>query len=125
MNRTFWLRKAFKFVFFAALFVAVAGFVTQSLWNWLVPSLFHGPLISFSQTLGLLVLSRILFGGFGRGRGTWAQKRRQWKQHLAKEVETLSPEEREKFRQQMQNRCAQWGRRTGAPQAAPSFTQPA
>jgi hypothetical protein len=121
MNRSFWLKKALKFVFFAALFVAVAVFVTQSLWNWLVPSLFHGPLISFSQTLGLLVLSRILFGGLGRGRSNWAQKRRQWKQQLTNEVATLSPEEREKFRQQMQNRCANWGRRA-APEAAPSMS---
>ncbi|MBJ6142069.1 hypothetical protein [Hymenobacter sp. BT559] len=123
MNRTFWLKKAFKFVFFAALFIAVAGFVTQSLWNWLVPSLFHGPLISFEQTLGLLVLSRILFGGFGRGRGSWAQKRRQWKQEIAREVSNLSPEERENFRQQMQNRCAQWGRRTGAHSMRNAFNE--
>jgi len=123
MNRTFWLKKAFKFVFFAALFVAVAGFVTQSLWNWLVPSLFHGPVISFEQTLGLLVLSRILFGGFGRGRGSWAQKRRQWKQEIAREVSNLSPEERENFRQQMQNRCAQWGRRAGATSMSNAFQE--
>jgi len=114
MNRTFWLKKAVKFVFFAALFIAVAGFATQSLWNWLVPELFHGPAITFGQTLGLLLLSRILFGGFGRGRGSWAQKRRQWKQEIAREVSNLSPEERENFRQQMQNRCAQWGRRASA-----------
>ena len=123
MNRTFWLKKAFKFVFFAALFIAVAGFVTQSLWNWLVPSLFHGPVISFEQTLGLLVLSRILFGGFGRGRGSWAQKRRQWKQEIAREVSNLSPEERENFRQQMQNRCAQWGRRAGATSMSNAFQE--
>ena len=123
MNRTFWLKKAFKFVFFAALFVAVAGFVTQSLWNWLVPSLFHGPVISFEQTLGLLVLSRILFGGFGRGRGSWAQKRRQWKQEIAREVSNLSPEERANFRQQMQNRCAQWGRRAGATSMSNAFQE--
>jgi hypothetical protein len=124
MNRTFWLKKAVKFVFFATLFVAVAVLVTQNLWNWLVPSLFHGPLISFGQTLGLLVLSRILFGGFGRGGSGWAQKRRQWKQQIASEVATLSPEEREKFRQQMQNRCANWGRRA-APEATTSAAQPA
>lgn len=125
MNRTFWLKKAVKFVFFAALFVTVAVFVTQSLWNWLVPALFHGPLISFGQTLGLLVLSRILFGGFGRGRGgSWVQKRRQWKQHFESKMAHLSPEEREKFRQQMQRRCAPWGRRTAEP-AACSAAQPA
>ena len=121
MNRTFWLKKAVKFVFFAALFVTVAVFATQSLWNWLVPSLFHGPILNFGQTLGLLVLSRILFGGFGRGGSNWAQKRRQWKQQLESKVAHLSPEEREKFRQQMQNRCANWGRRT-APEPAASMS---
>ncbi len=124
MNRSFWLKKAVKFVFFAALFVTVAVFATQSLWNWLVPTLFHGPLISFGQTLGLLVLSRILFGGFGRGGSGWAQKRRQWKQHLENKVAHLSPEEREKFRQQMQNRCANWGRRATEP-GTTSTAQPA
>lgn len=125
MNRTFWLKKAVKFVFFAALFVVAAVLLTQSLWNWLVPSLFHGPVIGFGQTLGLLGLSRILFGGFGRGQSTWAQKRRQWRQHLEGKVAHLSPEEREKFRQQMQTRCAgAWGR-PAAPGTPTSAAQPA
>jgi hypothetical protein len=126
MNRTFWLKKAVKFIFFASLFVVAAVLLTQNLWNWLVPSLFHGPAIDFAQTLGLLVLSRILFGGFGRGGSGWAQKRRQWKQHLESKVAHLSPEEREKFRQQMQNRCAgAWGRRPATPEATTSTAQPA
>lgn len=117
MDRTFWLRKAVKFVFFGALFVALLGYVTMSLWNHLMPYLFHLPALDFWQALGLLVLSRLLFGGFGRGRGgSWAQKRRQWKQHWESKMTTLSPEEREKFRQQMQRRCAPWGRR--APETA-------
>jgi hypothetical protein len=117
MNRTFWLKKAVKFVFFAALFVAAAGFATQALWNWLVPSIFHGPRLDFWQTLGILVLSRILTGGFSRGGRGWAQKRRQWRQHLENKVAHLSPEEREKFRVQMQRRCASWGRRTASSEA--------
>ena len=116
--KSFWLTKAVKFVFFAALFIGLAVLVTQSLWNWLVPSLFHGPLLSFGQTLGLLVLSRILLGGFGRGGAGWAQRRRQWRQHFEGKIAQLSPEEREKFRQQMQRRCAAWGRRAAAPEAA-------
>ncbi len=120
MNRTFWLKKAVKFVFFGTLFVAAAGFGTQALWNWLVPSIFHGPILSFWQTLGLLLLSRILTGGFGRGGHGWVQKRRQWRQHLENRVAHLSPEEREKFRQQMQRRCASWGRRATPPYEAPA-----
>ncbi|MDJ0364511.1 hypothetical protein QMK33_05055 [Hymenobacter sp. H14-R3] len=111
MNRSFWLKKAAKFVFFAALFVVVAVFATMSLWNWLMPMIFHLPALNFWQTLGLVVLSRILTGGFGRGgqggRSRWAA----WKRQTQERLEAFSPAEREKFRQQMRNRCAgSWGR---------------
>lgn len=46
---------------------AVIGFtfVVMWLWNWLVPELFNGPVIAYWQTMGLLVLSKILFSGIG------------------------------------------------------------
>src|SRR2546429_1443972 len=50
----------------------------MSLWNWLVPSLFHGPAVRYWQAVGLLLLSRILFGGV-RGRGGW---RGHWRQRM-------------------------------------------
>jgi len=54
-----------------AVFVAIGGFIVMSLWNALVPPLFHGPALTFWQALGLLLLSRILFGNFGMsGRGS-------------------------------------------------------
>ncbi|WP_198172933.1 hypothetical protein [Hymenobacter ginkgonis] len=118
MNRSFWLKKAVKFVFFAALFVAVAGYVTMNLWNYLMPFIFHLPALTFWQALGLLLLSRLLFGGFGRGgRSNWGARSRAWKQQIDQKMATFSPEEREKFRQQMRSRCAgSWGRRpTEAP----------
>lgn len=48
---------------------AVFGFtfVVMWLWNWLVPELFNGPVLGYWQTLGLLVLSKILFSGIGGG----------------------------------------------------------
>jgi hypothetical protein len=48
-------------------FAAVFGLVVMSLWNWLMPTLFGWHVISYWQALGLLILSKILFGGF-RGR---------------------------------------------------------
>jgi hypothetical protein len=114
MKRSFWLLRGLKFIFFAALFVVAAGFLTMSLWNWLVPVLFQGPAINFWQTLGLLLLSRILFGGWGRGgRGrAWARRRNMWKQQLETRMAGLTPEEQEKFRQKMQGACGHsWMRR--------------
>jgi hypothetical protein len=85
------MRKLWIFLPLAILAVAVAGFVVMNLWNWLIPALFAGRTITFWQALGVLVLSRLLFSGFGshrgfgrhRGFGGW---------------ERMSPEEREKFR---------------------------
>ena len=113
MDRKFWLLRGLRFIFFAALFVLAAVLATQALWNWLMPDLFRLPTIGLAQTLGLLMLSRILFGGFRGGRpGGWARKRREWQQRMAGRMENLSPDAREKFRQQMQNRCGLgWGSR--------------
>ena len=61
-----WFLKGLKFAFFAVLFLTVATFVVMRLWNWLVPAVFGWHLINFWQALGILVLSKILFGGFHR-----------------------------------------------------------
>jgi hypothetical protein len=46
-------------------FIAVFSFAVMLLWNWLLPSVAGLPEITFLQALGLLALSRILFGGLG------------------------------------------------------------
>jgi nitrate reductase NapE component len=57
-----------KYVLWGILGVAAIagfGFVIMWLWNWLVPELFSGPVINYWQTVGLLILSKILFSGIG------------------------------------------------------------
>lgn len=90
------------------LFIALGGFIVQLLWNSLLPPLFGLPAVTFWQALGLLVLCRILFGGFrmhssGRPgiRGRMALRRR-----LFERWERMSPEERERFRQGMRGHGA-------------------
>ena len=63
------------------IFIALGGVVVQLLWNWLVPSLFGLRQLTLWEALGLLTLSRILFGGFGRGGGSHAgprHRRHEW-----------------------------------------------
>lgn len=49
--------------------IVTLGWVVMVLWNWLLPALFVGVReIGYVQALGVLVLSKILFGGF-RGHG--------------------------------------------------------
>ncbi|MDR1865187.1 MAG: hypothetical protein LBR08_06405 [Bacteroidales bacterium] len=45
--------------------VAVFSAAVMFLWNMLVPDIFGLAVINFWQALGLLVLSRLLLGGFG------------------------------------------------------------
>ena len=52
-----------------AIVVFVFGGIVMLLWNWLLPTLFGAPEINLWQGFGLLVLCRMLFGGFGGGGG--------------------------------------------------------
>jgi hypothetical protein len=91
--------KCGRFVLLAIVGVAVAGWVVMALWNWLAPDLFGWKTIGYWQALGLLVLSKILFGGFrghcGRGHchGEAAAK-----------LAEMSPEERERFKTGLRSR---------------------
>lgn len=51
----------------ALVFLAVITFILMHLWNALLPAIFGITSITYWQALGLFILSKILFGGFGRG----------------------------------------------------------
>ena len=97
--------RGLKFVLFAAMFVTVCGFVVMSLWNWLMPALFGWHLINFWQAVGVLVLSKILFGGFRGHPG----RHLYWRRRMLERWEQMSPDEREKFRHGMRGRCGPFG----------------
>ena len=59
-------------------FLALGSLVLMLLWNALIPVIFGLKAISFLQAVGLLVLSKILFGGFGRRPSTFFSRRRHW-----------------------------------------------
>lgn len=108
-------RWIFKMVIGGAVIVAAITAVLMWLWNMLIPVLFHGPIITFWQALGLLVLSKILFkGGPGwRGRGGW--RNRHWRERWEK----MTPEEREQMKAQWKQRCSMWkSRRTSTDASA-------
>ena len=91
---------------FAVVVTLLLGFVVKGLWNWLTPTLFGWHLITFWQAIGILILSKILFGGF-RGRGGM-----HWRHRMGERWEKMSPEEREKFRSGMRGRCGDRGWKT-------------
>jgi hypothetical protein len=99
--KRYWILRALKITLFIALAVLAFSFVVMSLWNWLMPPVFGWRAIGFWQALGLLVLSRILFGGW-RGRAGGGMH---WRRRMAERWEQMTPEEREKFREGMRGRC--------------------
>ncbi|MGA7557949.1 MAG: hypothetical protein WCF61_02995 [Terriglobales bacterium] len=102
-----------KFAVFAVLFITLFGYVVMRLWNWLMPVLFGWHAIGFWQAVGILVLSKILFGGFrGRPGG-----RMHWRGRMMERWEQMTPEEREKFRESMRGRCGSFGQPAAAPKA--------
>jgi hypothetical protein len=99
MRRNRWLRVV-GFVLLAALFVGAVGALVMLLWNWLLPPLVGARAIGFWQAVGLLVLSRILFGGLRRGGWHWG-----WRRRMRERWARMTPEERERFREGMRSRC--------------------
>lgn len=89
--KTRWGRRAL----FGLVAIGVLGSLVMLLWNAILPALFTGVRpIGYLQALGLLVLSRILFGGFRGGPGGWHRHRHgghggPWN--------ALSPQERARF----------------------------
>lgn len=83
-------------------FVALFGELVMHLWNWLLPPLFGWHAIGFWQALGLLILCRILFGGFG---GHGRDRRGRWRRKDFERWEQMTPEEREILRQSLRRRC--------------------
>ena len=88
--------RVLKFLPIAILFVALFGLIVMTLWNWLMPALFGLKVVTFWQAVGLVILSKILFGGFRGGPGG-----RHWRHRMMERWEQMTPEEREKFRQGM------------------------
>ncbi len=71
---------------FILFFIALGSAVVMLLWNSLLPEIFGVKAITYWQAAGVLVLSKILFGGIGRGHRHF-YGHHQWKRHGEMEPE--------------------------------------
>ena len=84
-----------KILVVALLAIPLIGFIVMSLWNALLPQIFGLPAIGFWQALGLLILSKILFGSFAGGAHHHHHRR------MHERWAAMSDEEREKLKRAM------------------------
>ena len=104
-----WIKKGIMFLFIFIAAVLVFGLVVMSLWNAILPAVIGVKTITFIQALGILVLSKILFGGFGGGR-RW-RGGPAWKEKMKQRWDNMTPEEREKFKGGWKTRCGDFANR--------------
>ncbi|SNR26229.1 hypothetical protein SAMN04488009_0474 [Maribacter sedimenticola] len=83
----FYVYKTFKIFFYILLGIGIAflvGYIFMRLWNWLMPYLFGLPEVDYWMALGILLLSKIIFG-FGGGNGSGNSKKKKKKDGFKKD----------------------------------------
>lgn len=94
-------KKPLLFLLIPLMFLLVTAIVMW-LWNLLLPEILGVKSISFWQAMGILVLSKILFGGLKCGGGKFGGFKRH---HLEQKMQGMSPEEKDKFKEIFRKRC--------------------
>jgi hypothetical protein len=109
--KRFWFKRIFMFVIFFIAAVLLFGTIVMGLWNAILPAVIGVKTITFIQALGILLLSKILFGGFGRRGGWHGGRHNAWRNKLQEKMANMTPEEREKFKAEWKSRCGggRWG----------------
>ncbi|HEX2683685.1 MAG TPA: hypothetical protein VHL77_07125 [Ferruginibacter sp.] len=116
------IKKGMLFVpiFIGGLFLFT--WIIMLLWNGILPDVVTGIKdISFFQAMGILVLSKILFG-FNKGWGGGSRYHRR-KQLMEEKLQRMTPEEREQFKAEWKHRCGGRWRRFEKPETGITTTE--
>jgi len=94
-----------KMIFMPFFFIGMAAlviWVLMLLWNWLIPELFGLDAITYWQSAGLLVIAKILFGGFHAGKrgcccGSNKHQHHGWKHKFKHKWAAMSEEDKKRW----------------------------
>ena len=96
--------KPLKVLFFIAVFISIVSalaYIVMLLWNAILPDVVGVKPLNFWQAAGLLILAKILFGGFG-GRRHWKHsKKNQWR----KKWMEMNDDERQEAKSRWKDYC--------------------
>lgn len=99
MKQNFKKKKGFFALMFISIFFVLSG-VVMFLWNSILPDLLNVNIITYWQSMGLLVLSRILFGRFGK-----PNRPGYYKGKFNEKFMNMTQQEKEEFRDKWKKRC--------------------
>lgn len=104
LHQNHWKKR--RFIFIPLILAAIFGFsaLVMLLWNAIIPDVFHWSSISIWQAMGLLVLSRILFGGFHFRKPGW-RKRGMDHPAFREKFMGMNEEEKAEFKEEWRRRC--------------------
>ena len=109
--------KVVQLLVIGVIFLAGFGQAVHYLWNWLMPEIFGLHAITYWQSIGLLGLAWLLFGGFGWMGGP----RRHFRGGpMGRRLRHMSPEQREQFFQTVLDSLGPRGTTGAAPQESKS-----
>ncbi|MEL6923222.1 MAG: hypothetical protein AAFO94_04170 [Bacteroidota bacterium] len=97
-----------RFVLYGVFFVAfmlMIGWLVMLLWNKIIADVTGWKELSYWQAVGMLVLFRILFGGFGRKARHWKKEHGHWKTKAKDKWYNMSDEERSEMKARWKEYC--------------------
>lgn len=109
-NRKFIPGKGLIFFLIIIPGILIFGLFVMLLWNAILPAVIHVSPVTYAQALGILVLSKILFGGFHKRH--WGGR---WRHEMRERFTNMTPEEKERFRNEWKDRCNRWRRKDDPP----------
>jgi len=94
------IKKAFIILFFAGLMAALVA-VVMTIWNAILPDVIGVTEVNYWQMLGIIFLSRLLFGASKFGNNKHKRNRRK---HFKDKFMNMSDEEKENFKSEWKSR---------------------
>lgn len=107
----FWAKKIIGFIVCFAAIAALLTYIVMSLWNNVLVAVLQVSTITFWQAAGILLLSKILFGGFHKSGGWGGRRRAEWRRRWQDKMRDMTPEEREKLKEEWRDKCRVWRER--------------
>lgn len=92
------------FILCALIAIFAFGAVVMLLWNAILPSVFQVGTLTYWQALGILILSKILFGGFGGRHKGYGPSSPGFREKFRR----MTDAEKEEFKAEWRRRCGRF-----------------